>query len=625
MLLSDSQRNIVDKITNQLSSGQREESCGVFSIPAVAGAGKSMMIVEIARRDAHRRILFLCKSKNIAERARSTLPGNVTAHTFIETALQFLRLVNPQKASAGIVKAHSTDDVLKVAPSGTTTADANRALMILSHFYRSTHTHPHEAHVPRIEEGWPQQPLERKAAVTAAQWAWFAQLRVGQSQARLPMSFASLMKWWTLSDPQEGHYPELGKWMIVSPIPEQYDLVIVEEAQLLTQSVLSFLARQRAVLIFFGDGYQALQYGSDKLHHQKHPIYERAEVLQLNESFRFGPSVARICSALASKAGAPSKDWVKGLAKSGVYSESRRHFWEQQNQHYTFLAASPVTLFQEALEATRRGKALAWINGINSLPITLLRDLILLGTGGDGSYRAQVPSHLIETPELRNAPSLHALLERYQLSPNHPISQLGQWVYHQAEPSLLTIVEGWRKADAARQAYYVRKLGAPDRDITLGTVRAAQGHEWPRVALSDDLFPIQLCGGQWLVDKQHVRSVHAAYTGASRAQRGLSLPSIFLSHLKDYEWDVPEDAPGTEIDAPQREQRLSHRHFGIDPQVRLELSPEARNSLARVKPTTSPSVRASGQNKIKAIIEAEAKNMGKSSIKDLRAALRRGP
>lgn len=616
MQLTSSQSRIISSILKPITQDDAELNGGrVFSVPAVAGAGKSLMIVELARRNATQELLFLCQSRNIADRARRTLPGNITVRTFADAALGFLRLAKPKKSALGIVKRHSIQDVLRVGPSGTSEQDARRALAILARFYASASPHPEEGNLPEKAD-WSNWPGDVKAALQTARAAWFSQLK-NEGDLALPMCFDALIKWWSLSHAVSVQCPDLDKQIVAAPIPDKFDVIVVEESQLLSVGLLDFLARQRASIVFFGDGYQALRPGSSRLHHQQHLIYERAETLTLNDSHRFGPSVASICSSLAHKAGAPDRNWVKGLGESAVYDERRRHVWEREGQHYTLLSASPVTLFQEALEATYRGKTVAWIDGIESQPVDLLRDLIVLGMGNEQGYRTDTARHLIKTPSLRNAPSLSSVIERYRERPHHRISQLARWVYHLPEPNLLRIVDGWCKADSARQAHFQRRLNAPlPRDLTLGTVYQAQGHEWPRVALSEDLFPMHLCGHHWFTDKRAVTSAHLAYTAASRAQRGLAVPSMYLAHLQAHGWEVAESTDNIEVDPDSKlgntQHNSQHTHFGADRLIRLELSPKVRQTLGRVAvKSRATSARESGQTQIKEQIEKDAIRLGK--------------
>lgn len=622
MRLTKEQQQIVDQICLPISEVEEAVSGGrLFSFPAVAGAGKSMLIVEMARRDAQRDMLFLCQSSNIADRARSTLPANVKVKTIAGAAFDYLEQVKPDKAKEKIIKRHDPRSFLAVAPTGTTEIEAMRAESVLSRFYRSPHPHPQEVHLPP-EADWSHAPGDYKPVLATARSVWFAQTRK-QREGGLPFCFSSLIKWWTLGRTESIYYPELDKHISASPIPGKYDLIVVEEAQLLNTGQLDFLSRQRASVVFFGDGYQALKSGSPRLQHQSHPTYERCETLTLHESFRFGPSVASVCSALAHKGGAGRRDWVKGLGQSAVYSEYRRFEWEAKDQHYTLLTTSTATLFHEALEATRRGKVTAWINGLASHPIDLLRDLIVLGMGRESAYRAETSRHLIKTPWLRNAPSLAAVLERYQTQPSHPISQIGRWVYNMGDPNLLRIVDGWRRADEARQKHYLNNPFQPlARDITLGTVPQAQGHEWPRVALADEVFPMSLCGHEWGVEKSRLLAINIAYTAASRAQRGLAVPAMFLAHLQAHGWELPDDVPNVDLDPLGKEgARSLHPHFGIDRQARLEMTGSVRERVKRPPPSQPASSRDSGQNRIRDRILAGAERAGPGGIDALRAAL----
>lgn len=622
MKFTREQSGIINSICAPISEGEAEVSCGrLFSVPAVAGAGKSVMIVEMARRDAQRNILFLCRSRSIADRARTTLPSNITVRTFTDAARYFLYMTRPEKSRERLVSQHAPGDLVAMMNTGATATEAQRALAVLARFYRSAHSHPQEAHIPPKAD-WSHWPRDVKAVLNIARTCWFAQLRLVE-KGGLPLSFDALIKWWSLSHAETVHYPELDKRAILAPIPTKFDLIIVEEAQLLSMGLLDFLARQRASIVFFGDGYQALQRGSASMQHQRHAIYERAETITLNESFRFGPAVASVCSALAHKGGADRRDWVHGVGHSAVYGTQRRGVWEQKGQHYTFLAQNHVSVFEEAIDATHRGKTVAWLNGLASQPIVLLRDLVVLGMGRDQVYREDSTRHLIQTPSLRNVPSLAVLLERYQGRTHSLEARLAQWVYHLDEPELLRMIDGWRRADDARQAHYTRQLNAPmPRDLTLGTVVQAQGHEWPRVVLAEDLFPMSLCGHGWGAT---ANVVNMAYTAASRAQRGLALPRMFLAHLDAHGWDIPAGTPDVDIDTADGAGASGGRHayFGADRYARLELTPATRKALRHAPKDRPASSRESGQTRIRDKIMADAERMDNAGMAGLRAALRR--
>lgn len=599
MRLTQGQASIINQICAPISEADAEVSGGrLFSVPAVAGSGKSMMIVEMARRDAQRNMLFLCYSTSIADRARTTLPANITAYTFSEAARHFLQATRPRKAKEHLVRQHTPESLISLMDTGVTAVEAQRAIAVLARFYRSAHPHPQEAHLP-LKEDWTHMPRDSKAVLDIARTCWYAQMRLVENGG-LPLSTEALIKWWALSHSESVYHAGLGRQAIISPIPDKYDLIIVEEAQLLSVGMLDFMSRQRASIVFFGDGYQALQRGSVKLQHQRHPMYERAETITLHESFRFGPSVASICSALAHKGGAGRRDWVQGASQSAIYGIERRSVWEQKEQPYIFIAAHYVTLFQEALDATRRGKVVAWLNGLASHPIVLLRDFVVLGMGREEAYRAKAARHLIQTPALREVPSLTTFLERQRSRPDSLATQLAHWVYHLDEPYLLRTIDNWIKADNARQAHFSRQLNAPmPRDITLGTVLKAQGHEWPRVALADDLFPMSLCGHDWAARSQ---AVNMAYTAASRAQRGLALPSMFLAHLKAHGWDIPDNSPDVELDLDDGKtsnRGAQHAYFGADRYARLELTSKTRKTLRHTPETRPASGRQSGQNRIR--------------------------
>lgn len=621
MRFTRKQQKVIDKVTASIGGGETGISDGgAFSISAVAGAGKSAIIVEMARREATQAALFLCHSQSIADRARLNLPRNIEVSTFYKAAKKFLGLTRPRKASERMIKRHTPDDLIRIMGTGVSYTEAERALGVLERFYRSAHPAPGQAHLPP-RESWVEQTPDRNIVMDIARTCWYAQMRIIENDG-LALSTTSIIKWWMLSHAESIYHQDCDHARVVAPIPSECRFIIVEEAQLLSVGLLDFLSRQRGSIIFFGDGYQSLTPGSTRLQHQNHPIYERTETLAIDESLRFGPSIASICSALASKAGQAEGDWVKGAGRSAVYTSQQRDVWEHEEKHYTVLAMQYESLFQEALEATHRGKVLAWLNGLENHPVVLLRDLAVLKAGLANAYPAPDSTHLIATPSLRSLNTLADVHQRYQRQPEALVARLACWVDGKNEPYLLRIIDLWRHSDKQRQNHSKRNMETPIyRDVTLGTVSQAIGHEWPRVALNKDLFPPALRSDtDWYA---HPQAINFAYTASSRAKYGLAVPDTFMAHLKSYGWDVPEDSPGIDLqDGISSPMGGQHPYFGVDRYAKLELTPRSRQEARRETPKLPSSSQPSGQNSIRNEMLERARRFPSEGISGLRAVLK---
>lgn len=625
MRFSKEQQRIFDLVcSTNLASKTPGSGDNIANVPAVAGAGKSLLITAIAKRESSRPILFLCHSQSIADRAKSTLPANVDSFTFYEMAYKFLAQVMPSKASQKLSTRLTVPEILSVTSQGTTSFEAERAKQVLSQFYNSHHPHPDESHLPSDTLPgceWVTSTNDAKGVLLAAKEVWQAQIN-DEGNRLLPMTQDALVKWWTLSQRETIHMATLNREIVVAPIPSKYELIVIEEAQTLNVAILDFIIRQNASILLLGDEHQALQSGRLDLQRQQHSMYNRSQSLPMSESFRFGASIASFCSALANKSGEVSRDYIKGLGKSAVHGSRRRFDWELAKTPYTFLAERPETLFQEAIDATRRGKVFAWIDGIESYPITFLRDLVVLKLGAQSAYRDEGSRHLIQSASLRNVPSLSVLLERYARQPGHPIARLANWVLHNAEPRMLRMIDGWRKADAVRQKQHRKNWREPlDRDLTLGVVSKALGHEWPLVALGDDLFPSQLFDQAWQVGAKR-QQINFAYTAATRAQVELAVPDHVLEHLEHHQWRLaPNDnlLPLGEISSTGG----MHTAFGVDRHTLLEMDPAIRHMRRGQLPAglSSRTVTASGQSEVKRQIEQQADTLAGMSIESLRAQL----
>ncbi|WP_162816522.1 ATP-binding domain-containing protein [Halomonas sp. BN3-1] len=625
MKLAEEQLKIIEMATEIVPEEQFSLDGGrLINAPGVAGAGKSAIIVELARRDAIRRILFLSQSRNICDRARATLPENVMAMTVQEAAHRFLFYLYERKLRARPVQASLTDEqMLSAAGVGTTRQEIRRARQVLYHFYRSTNGYPETGNLPkgtRGSEQWVHNPSESGRVLKVARDIWFSQC--GRDPSSAPLTYAAEVKLWTQSGTEQVRLDGPSRMKTVSPL-HKADLVILEEAQDADEAQLGMLARQNISVVMFGDGFQSLRNGNRLIQAQRHPLQERAATVHMPRSYRYGPSIAGVLNALTHRAGSGNRDRVIGCGQSNIYPLSQRLLWENTGKHYAFIAVSVATLFDEALAAERRGRTIAWVDGLESYPVALLRDLVILASprlslASDRSCKQQVAS-----PVLLGVNDLDQAREHFKQRWDSLGTELCEWVQRQAfsEPHLLDVIEGWRESDERRQrALLSAGELIPERDITLSTVTRAKGHEWPRVAVAEDCFPSPLITGKWILDKSHRVMANHAYTALSRASHALAIPESFLGYLSAHQVVLPENsfADGEEI---VRDEKV-HPYFGVQRLALLEMKPSLRRQRVVPKKPRPPSLRSSGQNQVRDQIEEQAAALGQFSVDELRTMLR---
>ncbi|PXX94676.1 hypothetical protein [Halomonas sp. LBP4] len=624
MRLTPEQARIIEMATEAMSEGQAELEGGrLINAPGVAGAGKSAIIVELARRDACRRILFLSQSRNLRDRARATLPPNVMAMTVQEAAHRYLLRLYAAKLKAHPVQGSLTEQqMLAAGGAGTTQREVQRARQVLYRFYRSAHRHPEPSHLPsgnRPGEEWALAPADSRRVLRVAIDVWFSQISREPDSA--PLTYAAEVKLWTQSATEQIHLEGLGRSISVSPL-HGAELVILEESQDADEAQLGLLSRQNIAVVMFGDAFQSLRQGNRRIKAQRHPLQERADTVYLRDSFRFGASIASLLNALAHRAGSPRVDRCIGRGESNVYPSAHRYQWESQEVPYTVITSSSAGLFQEALEATQRGKRISWVDGVESYPVGLVRDLAALRR--DGSVRGAGSDGAAPTlPSLAGLRSLEEARARFRQRWDSTGLELCDWV-ETAGLSVLElpeIIDRWRDQDRQRQeAMQDASQSPPERDLTLTTVARAKGHEWGRVAIIDDCFPSVLLQGRWQLAKRDRPIANRAYTAISRAQIAVAVSEAFLKHLEDYGVVLaPNSFPaGEEVVADER----VHSHFGCQRHAQLEMSHSLRRRRMALKPPRRASNMASGHLQLKEQVEEQAEALKGHSVDELRAMLR---
>ncbi|MCE8023154.1 DEAD/DEAH box helicase family protein [Billgrantia aerodenitrificans] len=591
MLFSTDQREIIDAACSPLSAAQREQQTGHFiSIPAVGGSGKSVIIIELARRLSDKNILFLCHGRNVAERAKGTLPQNVKVSTMTAMALQFLRKTHSAKVHNRKIRGSLTnDEIFSAASIGASHEDIFRARRILGRFYVSRNRFPELSNVPpslRDGDNWVNNKKEVNAALDVARTIWFSQC--SRELGSAPLTYPAALKLWTQSH-TENHYVEsVDRTERISPL-EDHEIIVIEEAQDSSEAMLDFLVRQnKHAILLFGDPFQALNQGDSRIRHLSHPIHQQATIKEMPESWRFGPSIASVLNGLTAKAGYREPERIIGLGKSNIYPANKRYVWEAREQHYTFISYGWPTLFQCALEATQKGKTLGWVDGIESYPVALLRDLSALATSYDPKVHDVPPSQQINTFWLRQCSDLEMARELSVKRNNSLCVALCDWINSISEVDLLTYIDGWRETDRARQEALLEPWETPpQRDITLATVDRAKGNEFTRVAIADDFVPMRLLSG-WKVAKKDWLIINAAYTAISRAQYEVAIPVELLDHFEDYGWTLRSNSFGDHDSVPPETKR--HPHFGAHYQAVLEMTPSNRGKrhVAKVSGKRNP-------------------------------------
>lgn len=617
MKLTSAQADIIEFMTRTPSEGARLEGARqLMSVPAVAGSGKSLSIIELARRCPGQKLLFLAQSRNVVDRARGTLPQNVTINTVYGVAAKFISLTHRDKLQDARPRARLQPSTVRELFPSASGQDIALALRILDRFYESSGTFPEPKHISW--EAVPESGERQKGLpppLVLARDIWFSQ--ASRERESLPLTFNAIIKLWTLSSPETVKVGATQRSVTIKPMGEP-DIVIMEEAQESSEALINFIARQSRSVLMLGDPFQALRPGNPAIQNLSHPLQQQAETVFMGESWRFGPSVAGVLNALTHKAGSSRKHRITGLGESRIFGADLREHWFRSGLHHTFIAHHSASLFQVALDASRARKPIAWVDGVLNYPVLLLRDLALLAQRLNPFQTPGGPV-TIQTPALKRCHSLNDARQLFERSSDSLGLELCLFVELNNDGHLYTTVTQWIRDDHQRQEAMLRG-DTPDRDITLCTITRCKGHEFPRVAIADDILDPEILA-DWRVPAVKRRAINRLYTAVSRTQHEVSLPDALLQHLQHHGWPVEIAAPEDASDAISLGSE-QHPYFGVQRHLLLEMTPGARDKRGRDKPDTLPRhSRESGQTALKEKIMAGAEALANKDPETLRREL----
>lgn len=601
MRISEEQEIIAGHAENlvQESLDGSSDERGVIHVQAVAGSGKSLLIVELSRRLSHANFLFLSQSRNIADRAKQTLPNNVTANTISEMARRYVQTAYSEKIEQhGLTQQLTPKQVMGFTGEGKDVV--HRTLQTLKRFRQSKDNIPEVHHVSLIDNSNDvQKKRDGEKIVRVARDIWFSQIK--REGSSLPLTLDTAVKLWTQSQHSIGKELGLG----------QFDMIIVEEAQDFSEAIMSFLMRQRAHIVLLGDAHQMLHYQPNLFQVNDNNLRQNNAAFVMKDSWRFGQPVADLLAGCMKKSGASDQTRIVGLGESGVYGHELMSSWEGNGIHYTYIARNVATLFKKAVELSLEEKPVAWIDGLRSYPIHLLLDLVRLDD------KIDMRTEAFYFPWVAQARSLRRIFEHAKTSGREDIASLCELVRAYRGGELGVIFEKLLQEDDERQEMMEKGQPIPERAVTLTTVARAKGHEFERVSLAEDLVT-DIMLKTWHLDPKHWCAMNHLYTAISRAQRLVVVPSCLLEHMERQGHPIVNDCRHPK----KLPHEQAHPYFGVGRAHVLEMSPGGRSKRKTVIERRQ-STRTSGQTKLKEKIEEEAKALaGITGVEALRAALR---
>lgn len=502
----------------------------VVTINARAGTGKTTTLRMIAERFRDARGLYLVFNKRAQLRAQAVFPPHVDVRTVHSLAFGSARhdqrwRLGPEVGPAAFLPTYA--DVPEV----------QHDLAGLSHSFLAYFL---GAPYPRVEQAL--QPFSERC-LSDAQHAVF-----NRYEEQIAHACRGLLTAWyqgTLACPHDFYLKLAHRTGSLQRRLAGYELVLVDEGQDLSEIMLDLLKHCSGRVVLVGDTHQGI-YGFRFAVDATQRLAADA-THELTTSFRFGRGLAELASLYIQE----SKGLKDFRIRGSKERNTKTHLYRDLRPRTVpiggaVLARTNLSLFEAALRLQREGRPLRFEREVSPL-MGRVRDVLRLSKGRGGA---------VGDPFIASFGSL---------------SHLEAYADRMRDGYLLSLVsivkrhgDGLEDRLHKLRDHFEKSAELPrHRVVTLSTVHAAKGEEYPTVTLHEDI-PARL--EQTLADetatRDAVEEINVAYVAFTRAQRELQIPEAF-SDLLSTRWQrhlrTLASRPGKSCQKPARALRIGDR------------------------------------------------------------------
>ncbi|RLM20591.1 DNA helicase [Brenneria alni] len=408
-------------------------------VNAFAGTGKTSTLVRYAQANPDRRMLYLAYNRAVRDEAERNFPFNVECKTSHQLAwMKFGRHLKPRLTA----NLRITDVARKLNTRHWALARA--ALSALNHFLCSASPALSYEHLPDENDC---DGLDASKILGAAQFLWN---EMSSIDSMFPVTHDTYLKLFQLSAPD---------------LSKRWDTILFDEAQDANPVTSSLVLSQNCNVVLVGDRHQQIYRFRGADNALDAPALEEADRLWLTQSFRFGPSVAKMANVLLKR-----QEETHPVIGNGGDDDVVDRLPEDVSR-YTVLSRTVGGVIGAALYESMREKRVYWVGGIEGYKTEELEDLYWFS---------------VDMPERMRAPRLNREYRNFEeyksvakatsdAEMNQAIGLLDKYF---PLPQKLQILR--------RQATTQEK----DADVVVSTAHRSKGLEWETVILNDDFADI---------------------------------------------------------------------------------------------------------------------------------------
>lgn len=417
---------------------------GAIKALAAAGSGKTATLIQIGKAIKNEypnaRILYLAYNREIKNDASVKLKGLAETHTMHGLAHQRLGL---NKLGRRFGNAYS-NHVREILGNHLSDSDIDLIQSGLKAFTTSPEPWMSLKHIPTKAHGI-NVTAERREKILEYLQELFFELMPENTASKYPLSFDIYLKYWQ---------------MIGSPGLEEYDLIMLDEAQDANPVILGAL-EGAGRSIYVGDSHQAIYQWRNAVDALQ-KVYGTG--FPMSQSFRFGPAIAEAANKILSyKRDAPDFP-IRG---SDQMNTVIGHV--QRDDPHARIYRTNRALIREALLLSDRGTPFA-IAGNNDDVVSMIRSVLALKDGERSRIRH---------PLVRSIKTWDSALAKAESGGE--ARELGQAIkvveeFEGRVDEIISILENAKDESRAQ--------------VVLTTAHRSKGREWKNVIIGPDFDPV---------------------------------------------------------------------------------------------------------------------------------------
>lgn len=472
----------------------------VIKIFAFAGTGKTTTLVRYAQMRPNLKFLLIVFNKSVCQHAQTKFPKNVTCKTGhgLAFGVTGLRYKGVNKLNSYNMRVHDIAMALRKRDDHKENlyVRAKCVMETLKNYLSSADDDITSMHAPteRLGDNDLKESIDHESRMVYASDAeeYWGQMR-NLNNHRVKMNHDGYLKLYQLSKPSLN----------------QYDIILVDEAQDLTPAMLDIIQRQKKSRIFVGDQHQQIYAFRGAVNAMQDVAADR--VFYLTQSFRFGPEISHVANTILEVL---KNESTKNLVGHGKLDKING----QERGQVAVLCRSNFTVFSEAVKTcvySDQPVRAAFVGGVDGFGFQMLMDI----------YRLMVSPH-VRQEEISNK----------FIAGFHTLADLEKYAKRTLDVELLGKIQ-IVKTFANNLPMCITKINQKcihditQADIVFSTVHKAKGLEFSTVKITNDFLDFTQQGRLQIVDNEEVNLLYVAVT---RAKHSLIMSPSVCSILSTF-------------------------------------------------------------------------------------------